>query len=190
MHMLDTCKSNQIFHYTRCILPKRVTRLASPSPFHCARATQLLSKKCSSRVASRWQHYVRFERPEIWTSHLPLQKRTRYRSTNWPIPVIVYKCLNALQILNMYSILHKRDMPFLSFFICYKSFLKQPNQDDLNLNLFTSNLEKFSSCCGKRKFSILRFAEAPLRKFGHFWPTFNLNDALKHRNVITLTYAI
>ena len=27
-------------------------------------------------VAGRWQHCVRFDRPEIWTSDLPLQRRT------------------------------------------------------------------------------------------------------------------
>ena len=31
-----------------CISPKRVTSLQSPPPRHCARATQLLSKKCCS----------------------------------------------------------------------------------------------------------------------------------------------
>ena len=41
-------KSNQIFHYTRCITPKRVTSLRGPSLRHCARATQPLSKKCRS----------------------------------------------------------------------------------------------------------------------------------------------
>ena len=40
--------ANQIFHYTRCNTPKRVTSLWGPSPRHCARATQLLSKKCRS----------------------------------------------------------------------------------------------------------------------------------------------
>ena len=39
-------KSNQIFHYTRCNTPKRVTSWRGPSPRHCARATQLHSKKC------------------------------------------------------------------------------------------------------------------------------------------------
>ena len=34
-------------------------------------------------IPSRWQHCVWFDRPEIWTSDLPLQRRTRYRSTNW-----------------------------------------------------------------------------------------------------------
>ena len=42
--------SNQIFHYTRCIPPKRVTSLRGPFMRHCARATQLFSKKCQ-----RWQ---------------------------------------------------------------------------------------------------------------------------------------
>ena len=42
------CISNQIFHYTRYITPKRVTSLRGPYPRHCARVTQLLSKKCRS----------------------------------------------------------------------------------------------------------------------------------------------
>ena len=41
-------KSNQIYHYTRCNTPKRVTSLRGPSRRHCAGATQLLSKKCRS----------------------------------------------------------------------------------------------------------------------------------------------
>ena len=36
------------FHYTRCIMPKRVTSLRGPSSSHCARATELLSKKYHS----------------------------------------------------------------------------------------------------------------------------------------------
>ena len=39
---------NQIFHYTRCNTPKRVTSWRGPSPRHCTRATQLLLKKCRS----------------------------------------------------------------------------------------------------------------------------------------------
>ena len=38
----------QIFHYTRCNTPKRVTSWRGPSPRHCHRATQLLSEKCRS----------------------------------------------------------------------------------------------------------------------------------------------
>ena len=45
---LKANKSNQIFHYTRCNTPKRVTSWRGPSARHCARATQLLSKKCRS----------------------------------------------------------------------------------------------------------------------------------------------
>ena len=47
-HDVAIIKSNQIFHYTRCFTPKRVTSWRGPSPRHCARATQLLSKKCRS----------------------------------------------------------------------------------------------------------------------------------------------
>ena len=42
--------ANQIFDCTRCSTPKRVTSLRGPSLRHCARATQLLSKKCCSGV--------------------------------------------------------------------------------------------------------------------------------------------
>ena len=38
----------QIFHYTCCNTLNRVTSFRGPSPRHCARATQLLSKKCRS----------------------------------------------------------------------------------------------------------------------------------------------
>ena len=44
--MYRTRNQNQIFHYTRCNTPRRVTSWRGPSPCHCARATQLLSKKC------------------------------------------------------------------------------------------------------------------------------------------------
>ena len=75
---------NQIFYYTRWITPKRVTSWRGPSPRHCARATQLLSKKCRSG-GEPLATLCRFDRPEIWTSDLPLQRRTRYSSTNYNI---------------------------------------------------------------------------------------------------------
>ena len=34
--------SDQMFHYTRYIMKKRVTSLRGPFPHHCARATQPL----------------------------------------------------------------------------------------------------------------------------------------------------
>ena len=40
-------------------------------------------------VANRWQHCAQFDRPEICTSDLPLQRRTRYRSTNWPVLLLM-----------------------------------------------------------------------------------------------------
>ena len=62
---------NQIFCYTHCITPKYVTSLRGPTPRHCVQATQLLSKKCRSG-----ENKVRFDRLEITTSDLPLQRRT------------------------------------------------------------------------------------------------------------------
>ena len=73
-----------IFHCTCCNTPKRVTGCLGPSPRHCARATQSFRRNFASmyqyfcRKASRWEHCVRFDRPEIWISDLPLQRRTRY----------------------------------------------------------------------------------------------------------------
>ena len=67
LNLHNTCikiKSNQVFYYTRCITPKRVTSLRGPFPRHCARATQLLRRNVAA-VASYWQHCVRFDRPEI-----------------------------------------------------------------------------------------------------------------------------
>ena len=43
---VDYCLKNQIFHYTCCNTPKRVTSWPGPSLRHCAWATQLLFKKC------------------------------------------------------------------------------------------------------------------------------------------------
>ena len=39
-------------------------------------------------VVSRWQSCVPFDRAEIWTSNLSLQRRMRYRSTNWSVEVL------------------------------------------------------------------------------------------------------
>ena len=50
-------------------------------------------------MASRWQHCVRFDRAEIWTPDLPLQRRTRYRSTNCAV-------MRALH----YSVVMKREL--------------------------------------------------------------------------------
>ena len=44
--------SSQIFYYTRCITSQRVTSLLGPSPYYCARATHLFSKKCCS--SGKW----------------------------------------------------------------------------------------------------------------------------------------
>ena len=46
-------------------------------------------------VASRWQHCVQFDRSENKVSELTLQKRIRYRSTNWHVKNII-KCWKSI----------------------------------------------------------------------------------------------
>ena len=64
LHLCLEYKSNQIFYYTRCNTPERVTSWRGPSPPHCARTTQLLSKMCRSG-GEPLQHYVRFDQPRF-----------------------------------------------------------------------------------------------------------------------------
>ena len=68
-------------------MPRHVglTSLRGPSPRQCALGQQSSFRRNIAAVASRWLHCVRFDRPEISTSDLPLQSHTCYRSTNlWP----------------------------------------------------------------------------------------------------------
>ena len=51
--------ANQIFHYTRCIMSKRVTSLRGPSLRHCARATQLHAT--FEEMLQQWPAVGRFE---------------------------------------------------------------------------------------------------------------------------------
>ena len=55
---------NQIFHYTCCITPNRVTSLRGPSPRHCD-CGQHSSFRNIAAAASRRQQCIRFDRPEI-----------------------------------------------------------------------------------------------------------------------------
>ena len=81
---------NQIFHYTRSNeLTSKYEEVfwgtkykESPFPRHCACGEHNSFGRNVATMVSRWQRCVRFDRPEIWTSDLPLQRRTRYRSTN------------------------------------------------------------------------------------------------------------
>ena len=57
-------QSNQIFHYTRCITPKRVTTFRA-HPRIIAPGQHNFIRRNIAAVASRWQHCVRFDRPEI-----------------------------------------------------------------------------------------------------------------------------
>ena len=45
--------ADQIFHYTRCITPKRVSSLRDLSPRHCAQQNSSFRRNVAS-VASRW----------------------------------------------------------------------------------------------------------------------------------------
>ena len=79
MCYIKSKKSN--LYYTRYTTPKRVTNLLGPSPCHCARATQLLTRRNVVPVASHWLHCGRFDRPEMSNSDLPFYRRTFYRPT-------------------------------------------------------------------------------------------------------------
>ena len=57
--------TNQIFHYTHCVTPKRVTSLRGLSPRHCGCGQHSIFCKIAAAVARRWQHCVPFDGPEI-----------------------------------------------------------------------------------------------------------------------------
>ena len=87
--------SNQIFHYSSCNTSKRVTSLRGPSLRHWARTTQFLLKKCRSDG-------VQLETLcPIWSArdlNLPLQRRTRYHSTNRHAIKAFFKRLNQVRL--------------------------------------------------------------------------------------------
>ena len=56
-------------------------------------------------VANHWQHSIQFNRPEIWISNFSLQRRTRYRSTNWEFNLFKNKGIKL--ILNDYLTIYK-----------------------------------------------------------------------------------
>ena len=66
---------NSNLHYTRSNIPKRETslrvllRIIEPGQHS-------FSRRNVTAVTSLWQHCVQFDRPEIWTSNLSLQRRT------------------------------------------------------------------------------------------------------------------
>ena len=64
LHLCLEYKPNQVFYYTRCNTPERVTSWRGPSPPHCAQTIQLLSKTCRSD-GEPLQHYVRFYQPRF-----------------------------------------------------------------------------------------------------------------------------
>ena len=120
-HILLSINQYLIFHYTRCITPKRVMsfwahlRVIAPGK-------HISFRRNVAVATSRWQHCIRFDQPEIWTSDITLQKRSRYCSTNWPVV-----CLFNRQI--------KEKKGFYQYFaygeICVNAFLQQKLQDHL-----------------------------------------------------------
>ena len=76
--------SNQILHYTRCIMLKRVTSLRGPSPRPIAPGQHSSFRSNVAAVMSRWQHLVGFHRPgfELQTSRCK-DERVPARLTGW-----------------------------------------------------------------------------------------------------------
>ena len=65
----STIFSNQNFHYTHCIAPKRVASLRGPSPRYCARVTQLLSGSTVSNLSGpRFEPQISRSRDEPVTA--------------------------------------------------------------------------------------------------------------------------
>ena len=62
-------------------------------------------RNVDAAVASRWQHCVQFDPPKIRTSDLPLERRTRYRSTEW-ITVQISSCGTADDVASNTSVSH------------------------------------------------------------------------------------
>ena len=61
---LEKIKESQL-HYTCCITPKRVTSLRGSSTRYCACKKHSSFGKNVAATASRWQHCIKFDRPEI-----------------------------------------------------------------------------------------------------------------------------
>ena len=82
--LLKTSDQSKIFHYTRCNMLKCVMSWRGLFLRHCARATQLLSKKC--HIDGEPLATLRMIQPALDLNlNLPLQRQTCYRSTKWPV---------------------------------------------------------------------------------------------------------
>ena len=70
--------SVQNFYYICRVKAKRVARWRAPSPQYFACGQHSSYWRNDAAVESRWQHQLQFNLPEIWTSDIPLHRRTRY----------------------------------------------------------------------------------------------------------------
>ena len=86
-------KLNSNLSFNSFIPRKRVTSFRGPPSRQCAWATQLLSSKCCKNRKSLTTLCL-INLLKIQTLKLPLQRRTRYRSTNWPVIINICKSLH------------------------------------------------------------------------------------------------
>ena len=93
---------NQIFRYTRCNTPKRVTSFAGPIFASLHPGNTASFKKCRSdgeplvTLCTIWPARDR-------TSDLPLQRWTRYRSTNWTVLFTMYRLITIYRFFSFIS---------------------------------------------------------------------------------------
>ena len=75
----------------KCYIFRYATFISKLRQFHSGH--HLADKHSSfqkniAAVSNRCQHWVRYDRPEIWTPNPPIQRRTRNGSTSWPMKII------------------------------------------------------------------------------------------------------
>ena len=104
---------NQVFHYILAVLRVCGAHLRVIAP-----GQHSSCRRNVAAVASRWQHRVQFNWPKIWSSNLPLQKRMRYCSTNWPVSVSSSNfCLPCCQVQHFKTLLPKNTSNQIKSFI-------------------------------------------------------------------------
>ena len=97
------CNANQIKSLIILAVIRRSVWWLSGAHIHVIVLRQHSSlRRNVAAMASRWQHCVQFDRSEIWTSDLQLQRRTCYCSTNWPVP----RCRTYFIITRSYVLHH------------------------------------------------------------------------------------
>ena len=117
-------KSNLIFHYTRCITPKRATSLRGSSSRHYAQETQLLSKKCRSSGESLAP--LRSIWPTQDLNLRPLASERNALTIEQLVGFIFYKILSVLNIMMTVDSLFLLKTALLSTFLRLKPLSSKP----------------------------------------------------------------